>query len=436
MRSVLDRHLIARAVVHVRTGLGPSVVLVGLAGGLVGAAYVGTLHLLQDVLGPDRHAPVVQLAILVAVGAAVALITRIGGETGNVELLVDNIHVLGGADDVRSLRSLIPASLLCVAAGAGMGPEAPLVQTTGTIGSVIGARRHRATVDLRILTITGMAAGFTVLFGAPLGSALFALEILHRRGLQYYEALIPAVLGSLCGYAVYLGLSGLGIGPVWQFPAVGELHARDLLIAVAIGLVGALGAALFATTTRGLRWLFGLAPIPLRYVLGGLALGLLGLWSPYALTFGETQISELLDARLAAGALAVALAAKLLGTTVTLASGWKGGFIIPLFFMGTAAGQLAHIALPGINSTVLMACAMVALCVGVTKTPIGTTLVVTEMAGLPLLPVTLVAAIVAILVTNRVTLIETQRERAARPTDDETGPTDDETGRSGDGADR
>ena len=64
---------------------------------------------------------------------------------------------------------------------------------------------------------TVQAAGFTVLFGAPLGSAFFALEILHRRGLQYYEALVPAIVGSLCGYGVYLGLSGLGVGPVWTF---------------------------------------------------------------------------------------------------------------------------------------------------------------------------------------------------------------------------
>jgi H+/Cl- antiporter ClcA len=54
---------------------------------------------------------------------------------------------------------------------------------------------------------------------------------------------------------------------------------------------------------------------------------------------------------------------------------------------------------------------MVALCVGVTKTPIGATLVVTEMAGLSLLPVTLIAAIVALLAASRVQLIETQRSR-------------------------
>jgi H+/Cl- antiporter ClcA len=403
--------LLARAVVHIKAGLTVPVIGVGVLGGLAGAAYVGVLHLLTDLIGPEGHQPVVQLLILVAVGGAVAAITKIGGETGDVELMVDNIHVLGGAEDVKRLRPLVPASLLCVAAGAGMGPEAPLVQTTGTIGTWLGTRAGRPKVDVRILTITGMAAGFTVLFGAPLGSALFALEILHRRGLQYYEALIPAVVGSLCGYAVYVGLSGLSIEPVWKSPPVGALRPWHLALAVGLGIAGGLGSMVFAALTKLLRRGFGFLPRPFRYVAGGAALGLLGIWSPYALTFGEHQLSGLIENRLAAGALIVAVLAKLAGTTVTLAAGWKGGFIIPLFFMGAVLGQLLHTAAPSMDESMLMACLMVALCVGVTKTPLGTTLVVTEMAGLSLLPVTLIAAVVSMAITGSLTVIETQRSR-------------------------
>ena len=64
-----------------------------------------------------------------------------------------------------------------------------------------------------------------------------------------------------------------------------------------------------------------------------------------------------------------------------------------------------------------MAGMMVALCVGVTKTPLGTTLVVTEMAGLPLLPVTLIAALIALLLTSPLAMIETQRPRASHAED-------------------
>ncbi len=223
------------------------------------------------------------------------------------------------------------------------------------------------------------------------------------------------MVGSLCGYGVYLAVSGAGIEPVWTFGPVGRLHGGDLAVAAAVGVAGAAGAAVFTTLVLATRRMLGVIPRSARYVFGGVVLGLLGLWSPYALTFGEDQLGSLLDARLAAGALAVALMAKLAGTTVTLASGWKGGFIIPLFFIGATLGQLVHHAVPGTNETLLMATMMVALCVGVTKTPLGTTLVVTEMAGLPLLPITLIAAIVALVLSRPVTLIETQRARHPEP---------------------
>src|SRR5258708_6474621 len=141
------------------------IVTVGVVGGLIGAAYVGALKLLEHGLWPTHTSTTVHLGILLAVG----LLTRVLGTPGDVELLVNNIHVLGGAEDIRDLKSLIPVSLLCISAGGGMGPEAPMVRTTGALGSWLAARWGVSTVDTRILTITGMAAGFTVLFGAPLG---------------------------------------------------------------------------------------------------------------------------------------------------------------------------------------------------------------------------------------------------------------------------
>lgn len=386
-------------------------VAVGVIGGLVGAVYMAILNVLTGVLGPDASSRWTHLFVFIGVGAAVALLTHLWGETGDVELLVGNIHVMGGAEDVRSLRSLIPASLLCVAAGAGMGPEAPMTQTTGTLGTVIGTRLHRPMTDVRTLTITGMAAGLTVLFGAPLGSALFALEILHRRGLQYYEALLPAIIGSLCGLGVYAAVDRLDIEPIWSFPPVPALHATDLLVAVALGLIGAIGAMVFAKVAASLTWLFARVPTWLRYILGGATLGALGFWSPFALTNGKIQVEAFPDLRLTAGFLAVATLAKLLGTTVTMAAGWKGGFIIPLFFMGATLGQLFHIWFPGVHVSVLMACFMIALNVGVTKTPLGTALVITEMTGLTLLPVTVIAAVVALVASNSVNVIDTQQAR-------------------------
>jgi H+/Cl- antiporter ClcA len=242
---------------------------------------------------------------------------------------------------------------------------------------------------------------------------VFALEILHRRGLEYYEALLPAMIGALSGYAVNLVASGSGLTPVWSFPPLGAVKGVDLLWGLACGVAGAGVAVAFTFLARGMQWVLGRAGPGVRPVIGGVALGLLAFWSPYALTFGEAQISGLLAAKVATTTLFVAVAAKLCGTTVTLASGWRGGFIIPLFFMGVALGQGAHALLPHTNVVVLMAALMAATNCGVTKTPIGSALVVAEMAGLRLLPPVLLASIVALLLTSQVGLIHSQRERVA-----------------------
>src|SRR3954453_7319322 len=151
------------------------VLAVGVAGGLAGAAYVTVMKAAASLLGPDAWSRPAHLVILALAGGGIALLTKVLGNPGDVELLVNNIHV-GGRSDLRELRSLIPVSLLGIAAGSAIGPEAPLVQTTGEMGSWVGLRLGLDRQQMRLLTISGMAAGFTVLLGVPLGSAVFALE--------------------------------------------------------------------------------------------------------------------------------------------------------------------------------------------------------------------------------------------------------------------
>jgi H+/Cl- antiporter ClcA len=386
------------------------VVAVGVAAGLAGALYVTALQAVTKLLGPDHWARPAHLLILTATGVAIGVLTLVLGNPGDVELLVDNIHVSGGRANLRELRSLVPVSLLGIGAGSAIGPEAPLVQTTGSLGSWIAERRHLPVGEARVLAITGMAAGFTVLFGAPLGSAVFALEILHRRGLQYYEALLPAGIGSLAGYAVYVAITRLGLAPVWQFPAPHPLRPVALLTGVAAGVVGAVVAALFTYSCRFFRRTFRRLPVVARPIAGGLVLGGLAWLSPYALTFGESQIQSIVSTRLALTTLLVAVVAKLVASSAIVSSGWRGGFIIPLFFIGASLGvvgaRVFHLD-PGVAILSMMAAANV----GVTKTPFGSALVPTEMAGARMLPPVLLASLVSLFLTSRLSLIETQRER-------------------------
>jgi H+/Cl- antiporter ClcA len=131
------------------------------------------------------------------------------------------------------------------------------------------------------------------------------------------------------------------------------------------------------------------------------------------LTFGEAQTAHVLIAGTGIGAatLTLAFAAKMLGNTVTLGSGWRGGFVVPLFFMGATLGQLTHHAFAAAPLGVCCAAFMAAINVGVTKTVLGSTLIVAQMGGAHILPTTLLAALVALLLTSNVGLIQSQRER-------------------------
>jgi H+/Cl- antiporter ClcA len=199
---------------------------------------------------------------------------------------------------------------------------------------------------------------------------------------------------------------------VWHLSSPASLHAGDLGWAAVAGIGGAAVAIAFTYTTSALRWVARRLPAMSRPVCGGLVLAALGLLSGYSLTFGEAQINDILGRHGETVAFfALAALAKFAGTSVTLASEWRGGFIIPLFFMGACLARAFHGIVPGAEEAVMVAAFMAAANTGVTKTPLGSTLVVTEMAGFQLLPTTLIAVIVSFVLTSEVGLIHSQRER-------------------------
>ena len=107
--------------------------------------------------------------------------------------------------------------------------------------------------------------------------------------------------------------------------------------------------------------------------LGGLAIGLIAFVYPQPLFFSEEQIHTVIETGAALGAVSLLLIAfaKIFAISFTLHSGFLGGFIFPLFFIGANVGLALSLLLPGLHPTIAMVCLMAAVNVAVTKTPVS-----------------------------------------------------------------
>ncbi len=102
----------------------------------------------------------------------------------------------------------------------------------------------------------------------------------------------------------------------------------------------------------------------------------------------------------------------MLAVSCTLHSGFRGGFIFPLFYIGAAVGLAIAVAVPQIHPTIGMICMMAAVNVAITKTPISTTVILSVLSDTAMVPVIVVASFVSFLLTTQVSLIHTQRSRS------------------------
>ena len=400
--------------------------VIGIAGGLVATVYYYVLEACQHLVWhtvPDFLEPYfpsvlpawnyVWIATTIG-GFLVGLTLVLMGLPGEVAFVVDKVHSPGKID-VRQTPAMIVASLISITSGGSAGPEAPLVQVNGSFGSWLGEKLNLTITTSRVLTLCGMSAALGAFFGAPLGGALFALELPHRRGLEYYEAIIPAVLSAILSFFVFRFNTGLTIGGLYHFATIPQISLIELGQGAFLGSVGALTALLFVLIFRSIGHLSEYIAHRTIFLatLGGLSIGLIALAFPQTLFFGEKEINTIVETGATFGItmlLSIALA-KMLAISCTLHSGFRGGFIFPLFYIGAAVGLAISLAIPQVHPTIAMLCMMAAVNVAITKTPVSTTVILSVLSDTALVPVIVIASFVSFVLTSQVCLIKTQRSR-------------------------
>ena len=384
----------------------------GLVGGMSAGVYGIVLQFLTHKLALFTGWKVVP--IMGISGLLAGLIIHFIGDPGEIHLIVNNIRFNKGKLNPRNNPSMILSSLLCVASGGSLGPEAPLVQVTGSTGTWIGKLFRLKGEELRSLSIAGMASGFTALFGAPLGGSLFALEILHHKhAVEYYKAIIPAFVSSCFSYLVFALIIHLGLGPIWDLSSYEYSGVFDFGQAVLFAMVGAFFGWIFIFVTKFIKAIFEKRPLPIyiKTLIGGLILGMIAYYLPITRYFGHHEISRLLTSDYSISVLFLVLVFKIIAISVTVTSGWRGGFIIPLFFVGATLGLILHQLFPDIKLTLAIVSCMAAINACVTRTPMSTTILLATLTGFGHFIPILFASLTGYFLAPRIPFIGSQMEK-------------------------
>ena len=397
---------------HVVSVLRWALILVPMAAlvGTLCAAFLWSL----DAVTRLRFAFPWLLYLLPLGGFVVGLLYHLTGRSveGGNNLIVEQIHEPGAGVPLRMAPLIFFGTVVTHLFGGSAGREGTAVQLGGSLASGFGRALGLDADGTRILLMGGIAAGFGAVFGTPIAGAVFALEVLAI-GRVEYRALVPCLVAALVGDWTCLAW-GIHHGAyrIDALVPVGVLLVAKAGIAgVAFGLVG----LAFAEANHALGgWLKRVMPYgPLRPVIGGLAVialvHLFGTRDYLGLgTLAATPDSLTIASFFGPDTHPWSWALKLLFTVVTLSTGFKGGEVTPLFFIGAALGN-ALAPIFGVPTGVFAAIGFVALFAGAANTPLACTFMGIELFGAAYAVPIAVACVVAYLCSGHNGIYLSQR---------------------------
>jgi CIC family chloride channel protein len=366
---------------------------------------------------PER--PWMLLLILPIAGLVVGVLVRMfapEAEGHGTDAVIQAYH--RGRAEIRKRVAPVKliASMLTIGSGGSAGREGPVAQVGASFASYLSQLLRLPVFDRRVLVISGMAAGIGGMFRAPLGAALFAIEVLYSENEYESEALIPAVISSIVAYVVNASLTGWQ--PIFETQVSQFARPQELLAYLALGIILAAVGWVYVKVFYGFRdGLFRrlAVPAPLKPALGGLMVAVIALWLPQVMGGGYGWLQLTIDGQLPIKLLILLIPAKIVATACTITSGGSGGVFAPSLVIGgmtggVFAGLVARIA-PAVAPHPA-ACVLVGMggfFAGVAKVPIASLIMVAEMSGSYslLVPMMLVTS-VAFLLTRGVGIYEAQ----------------------------
>ncbi|HTN77355.1 MAG TPA: voltage-gated chloride channel family protein [Pirellulaceae bacterium] len=369
---------------------------IGIPVGLVIGSAVALFLWLLDWATNTRYEQPWLLYLLPVMGLAIGALYHLLGksvDSGN-NLIIEQIHEPNSGVPTRMAPLILLATVATHLCGGSAGREGTAVQMGGSLAATLGRWLRLSASDTRTLLMAGLAGGFGAVFGTPLTGAIFALEVLAIGRLNY-EALIPCLIASIVGdwttaawgvpHTHYHIAEFAQLGLTEHVVPLSWLLAGK--VAIAAMLFG-LASVLFSELTHGCHRLFkNLVPSPmLRPFVGGLLIiGLVHLLGTrdylglgVAAPPDDPNAVTILSCFRAEGAFAWSWWWKIVFTVVTLSSGFKGGEVTPLFFIGAALGNTLALLL-GAPIDLFAGLGFVAVFAGATNTPLACTIMAIEL---------------------------------------------------------
>lgn len=354
--------------------------------------------------------------LVVAFGGLVSglLVTKLAPEAEGhgTDAAIDAVHRNPRMIRARAVVVKMITSAITIGSGGSGGREGPTAQISAGFGSLLARTLDLNAEDGRIAVSVGIGSGIGAIFGAPLGGAVLAADIVYKDDFEV-EALVPGLVTSIVAYTVF-GLAE-GFSPMFGYAAAGYRFDQPVQLVwfAVIGVVAGLVGLTYSTTFYGIADFIKRLPGNgiVKPAAGGLLVGLLALAIPQVLGtgYGWVQISLTRDGLLGIPLWTILLLpfARILATALSIGSGGSGGIFGPGMviggFTGAAVWRVLEMFAPGVphSPAPFVIVGMMACFGSIARAPLAIMLMVAEMTGnLTILAPAMVAVGIAYLIVR------------------------------------
>ena len=345
--------------------------IVGGVGGLVGSAF----HLCIEYATEFRHGNT-WIYFLLPVGALlICALYKLSNHKIDTNRVIKSVR---GEKDIPWIMAplIFVSTVITHLLGGSAGREGAALQLGGSLGYNLGGVFRIKKEERNIIVMAGMSAVFAALFGTPIAAIFFALEVTSV-GIIYYSALVPCIISSLsaCAIAAYFNIAPVSFEIPMESVTL-PLISRSGVLAIFCALVAIIFCLAIENAERGMKKLF--KNDYLRAFVGG-ALVLI-----ITLILGTYDYNgagmDIISRAIGGQANSFAFLVKIILTAITIAAGFKGGEIVPSFFIGATFGCVVG-QLLGLPATLGAAIGFVSVFCGVTNCPITSFLLALEVFG-------------------------------------------------------